>query len=127
MKLSTILNFFILVFFTLLFVNDFFPYTTLAEILSKQIILLILIALVIIQIASDKGKYKKLSKKAYVGLTVYTVGLWIVLTLLGGESQLGLSYNSPFFYLIVLLLALDLLRVYRQSKREQSEEKAKQE
>lgn len=120
MRLSTILNFCILVFFTLLFVNDFFPQTTIAEILSKKIILLILIALVIIQIGSDKGRYKKLSKKAYVVLTIYTVGLWIVLTLLGGESQLGLSFNSPIFYIIVLLLALDILRVFRQSKRDQS-------
>ncbi|MCY9549677.1 hypothetical protein [Lysinibacillus xylanilyticus] len=126
MRLSTILNFGILVFFTLLFVNDFFPHTTIAEILSKKIILLILMALVIIQIASDKDRYKKLSKKAYVGLTVYTVGLWIVLTLLGGESQIGLSFNSPIFYIIVLLLALDLLRIFRQSKKEQSEEKEKQ-
>ncbi|KOS62059.1 hypothetical protein FJQ98_08205 [Lysinibacillus agricola] len=126
MRLSTILNFCIFVFFTLLFVNDFFPHTTIAEILSKKIILLILVALVIVQIATDKGRYKKLSKKVYVGLTIYTVGLWIVLTLLGGESQIGLSFNSPIFYIIVLLLALDLLRVYRQSKREQSEEKAKQ-
>ncbi|MFJ8511958.1 hypothetical protein [Lysinibacillus xylanilyticus] len=125
MRLSTILNFCILVFFTLLFVNDFFPHTTIAEILSKKIILLILMALVIIQIASDKDRYKKLSKKAYVGLTVYTVGLWIVLTLLGGESQIGLSFNSPIFYIIVLLLALDLLRIFRQSKKEQSEEKEK--
>ncbi|MED3802990.1 hypothetical protein P4562_13730 [Lysinibacillus xylanilyticus] len=126
MRLSTILNFGILVFFTLLFVNDFFPHTTIAEILSKKIILLILMALVIIQIASDKDRYKKLSKKAYVGLTVYTVGLWSVLTLLGGESQIGLSFNSPIFYIIVLLLALDLLRIFRQSKKEQSEEKEKQ-
>lgn len=126
MRLSTILNFCILVFFTLLFVNDFFPHTTIAEILSKKIILLILMALVIIQIASDKDRYKKLSKKAYVGLTVYTVGLWIVLTLLGGESQIGLSFNSPIFYIIVLLLALDLLRIFRQSKKEQYEEKEKQ-
>jgi hypothetical protein len=126
MRLSTILNFCILVFFTLLFVNDFFPHTAIAEILSKKIILLILMALVIIQIASDKDRYKKLSKKAYVGLTVYTVGLWIVLTLLGGESQIGLSFNSPIFYIIVLLLALDLLRIFRQSKKEQSEEKEKQ-
>ncbi len=126
MRLSTILNFCILVFFTLLFVNDFFPHTTIAEILSKKIILLILMALVIIQIASDKDRYKKLSKKAYVGLTVYTVGLWIVLTLLGGESQIGLSFNSPIFYIIVLLLTLDLLRIFRQSKKEQSEENEKQ-
>ncbi|GEM_PF-403490 len=126
MRLSTILNFSILVFFTLLFVNDFFPQTTTVEILSKKIILLILVALVIIQIALDKGRYKRLSKKAYVGLTVYTVGLWIVLTLLGGESQIGLSFNSPIFYIIVLLLSLDLLRIYRQSKSEQSEEKIKQ-
>ncbi|MFJ5564554.1 hypothetical protein [Lysinibacillus xylanilyticus] len=126
MRLSTISNFCILVFFTLLFVNDFFPNTTIAEILSKKIILLILMALVIIQIASDKDRFKNLSKKAYVGLTVYTVGLWIVLTLLGGESQIGLSFNSPIFYIIVLLLALDLLRIFRQSKKEQSEEKKKQ-
>jgi len=126
MRLSTILNFCILVFFTLLFVNDFFPHTTIAEILSKKIILLILMALVIIQIASDKDRYKKISKKAYVGLTVYTVGLWIVLTLLGGESQIGLSFNSPIFYIIVLLLTLDLLRIFRQSKKEQSEENEKQ-
>lgn len=126
MWLSSILNFCILVFFTLLFVNDFFPHTTIAELLSQKIILLILIALVIVQITMDKGRYKKLSKKAYIGLTLYTVGLWIVLTLLGGESQLGLSFNSPIFYIIVLLLVLDLLRVYRQSKREQTEGEVKQ-
>ncbi len=125
MRLSTIINFCILVFFTLLFVNDFFPDTTIAAILTNKIILIILIALVIVQIVTDKGRYKKLSKKAYVALTLYTFGLWIVLTLLGGESQIGLSFNSPIFYIIMLLLGLDLLRVYRQAKSERAEEKIK--
>ncbi|WP_432703273.1 hypothetical protein [Lysinibacillus sphaericus] len=121
MKQSTIINVCIFSFFTLLFVNDFFPATPLAEILSKKIILVILIVLVGINLVSSKGTYKKLSKKAYAGLTLYTVGLWIVLTLLGGESEIGLSYNSPIFYLIVIVLGFDLLRVYRQWKREEAE------
>ncbi|MCM0623524.1 hypothetical protein M5J14_03180 [Lysinibacillus sp. OL1_EC] len=125
MKLSTILNFVILIFFTLLFVNDFFPDTAIAAMLTKKIILLILVGLVIIQLAFDKGRYKRLSKKAYIGLTLYTVGLWIVLTLLGGQSQIGLSFTSPLFYIIVVLLGLDLLRLSRQTKRDQTEEKAK--
>ncbi|AUS86033.1 hypothetical protein AB0Y38_06260 [Lysinibacillus capsici] len=125
MKLSTILNFIILVFFTLLFVNDFFPDTAIAAMLTKKIILLILVGLVIIQLAFDKGRYKRLSKKAYIGLTLYTVGLWIVLTLLGGQSQIGLSFTSPLFYIIVVLLGLDLIRLSRQTKRDQTEEKAK--
>ncbi|EFI66707.1 hypothetical protein JIN86_06275 [Lysinibacillus sp. HST-98] len=125
MKLSTILNFVILVFFTLLFVNDFFPDTAIAAMLTKKIILLILVVLVIIQLAFDKGRYKRLSKKAYIGLTLYTVGLWIVLTLLGGQSQIGLSFTSPLFYIIVVLLGLDLIRLSRQTKRDQTEEKAK--
>lgn len=125
MKLSTILNFIILVFFTLLFVNDFFPDTAIAAMLTKKIILLILVGLVIIQLAFDKGRYKRLSKKAYIGLTLYTVGLWIVLTLLGGQSQIGLSFTSPLFYIIVVLLGLDLIRLSRQTKRDQTEGKAK--
>lgn len=125
MKLSTILNFIILVFFTLLFVNDFFPDTAIAAMLTKKIILLILVGLVIIQLAFDKGRYKRLSKKAYIGLTLYTVGLWIVLTLLGGQSQIGLSFTSPLFYIIVVLLGLDLIRLSRQTKRDQTVEKAK--
>lgn len=125
MKLSTILNFIILVFFTLLFVNDFFPDTAIAAMLTKKIIFLILVGLVIIQLAFDKGRYKRLSKKAYIGLTLYTVGLWIVLTLLGGQSQIGLSFTSPLFYIIVVLLGLDLIRLSRQTKRDQTEEKAK--
>lgn len=125
MMLSTILNFIILVFFTLLFVNDFFPDTAIAAMLTKKIILLILVGLVIIQLAFDKGRYKRLSKKAYIGLTLYTVGLWIVLSLLGGQSQIGLSFTSPLFYIIVVLLGLDLIRLSRQTKRDQTEEKAK--
>lgn len=121
MKLSTVLNVCIFLFFTLLFVNDFFPATTLAELLSKKIILVILIVLVCIQMMTSKGTYKKISKKAYAGLTLYTIGLWIVLTILGGESEIGLSYNSPIFYLIVIVLGFDLLRVYRQWKREEAE------
>lgn len=121
MKLSTVLNVCIFLFFTLLFVNDFFPATTLAELLSKKIILVILIVLVCIQMMTSKGTYKKISKKAYAGLTLYTICLWIVLTLLGGESEIGLSYNSPIFYLIVIVLGFDLLRVYRQWKREEAE------
>jgi len=61
MKLSTILNFVILIFFTLLFVNDFFPDTAIAAMLTKKIILLILVGLVIIQLAFDKCRYKRLS------------------------------------------------------------------
>jgi len=121
MKRSTFINICIFIFFTLLFVNDFFPATPLAELLSKKIILVILIVLVCINMVLSKGTYSKISKKAYTALTLYTVGLWIVLTLLGGESEIGLSYNSPIFYLIVLVLGFDLLRVYRQWKREEAE------
>ena len=121
LKLSTFINICIFIFFTLLFVNDFFPATSLAALLSKKIILIILIVLVCINMMVSKGTFSKLSKKAYAGLTLYTVGLWIVLTLLGGESQIGLSFNSPIFYLIVLVLGFDLLRVYRQWKREEAE------
>ncbi|XRD26182.1 hypothetical protein AABM34_07160 [Lysinibacillus fusiformis] len=56
-------------------------------------------------------------------MTLYTVGLWIVLTLLGGQSQIGLSFTSPLFYIIIVLLGLDLLRISRQSKRDQPEKK----
>ncbi|WP_238543055.1 hypothetical protein [Lysinibacillus boronitolerans] len=56
---------------------------------------------------------------------MYTVGLWIVLTLLGGQSQIGLSFTSPLFYIIVVLLGLDLIRLSRQTKRDQTEGKAK--
>ncbi|MFJ7667299.1 hypothetical protein ACIQXI_09330 [Lysinibacillus sp. NPDC097195] len=121
MKRSTFINVCIFIFFTLLFVNDFFPVTPLAELLSKKLILVILIILVCINMVLSKGTYSKISKKAYVALTLYTVGLWIVLTLLGGQSEIGLSYNSPIFYLIVLVLGFDLLRVYRQWKREEAE------
>ncbi len=63
MKLSTFLNFVILLFFTLLFVNDFFPETAIAAMLTKKIILLILVGLVIIQLAFDKVDIKDYQKR----------------------------------------------------------------
>lgn len=120
MKFSTIINFSVLAFFTLLFVNDFFPATTIAEVFSQKIILFIIIALVILQLAVTKGRERNLSKKAYFGLTIYIFSLWIVLTLFGGKSQAGLSFNGPFFYIVVLLLSLDLLRMYRKEKNKEA-------
>jgi len=34
-----------------------------------------------------------------------------------------LSFTSPLFYIIIVLLGLDLLRISRQSKRDQPEKK----
>ncbi|GLC87104.1 hypothetical protein [Lysinibacillus piscis] len=122
MKRSHILNFCILTLFTLLFVNDFFPHTAIAEILSQKIILLLLVVLVILQIALDHTVYQNFSTKSYLALSIYTVGLWIGLTLFGGRSQIGLSFTSPLFYLIVLLLAVDILRVHRKTKQQNTKE-----
>lgn len=116
MKLSTIINYTALAFFTLLVINDFFPSTILTEVFPSKLILSILVALVILQLVVTKGRESKLSIKQHLSLTIYIVGLWITLTLLGGHSQVGLSTNSPSFYMALLLLAYDLLRIYRKSK-----------
>lgn len=116
MKISTIINYTALTFFTLLVINDFFPSTTLAEIFSNKVIIVIIFALIILQLVVTRGREGKLSLKQHLSLTIYIVGLWITLTLLGGHSQVGVSLNGPFFYIAMVLLAYDLLRIYRQSK-----------
>lgn len=69
-----------------------------------------------------KGREGSLSLKEYLYLIMYFVGLWIVLTLLGGESQTIQSFNDPFFYILGPLFTIDLLRIYRQSKRKRAEQ-----
>lgn len=97
MKLSTMINYTALAFFTLLVINDFFPSTTLAKVFSNKVIIVIIFALILLQLVGTRGRESKISLKQHLSLTIYIVGLWIPLTLLGGHSQVGVSLDGPFF------------------------------
>ncbi|MFJ7951384.1 hypothetical protein ACIQZG_07635 [Lysinibacillus sp. NPDC096418] len=116
MKFPTLINFTMLAFFTFIVIIDFFPSMAFADVISKKVIFAIIIALIILQLVVTKGREDKLSLKQHLYLTIYIVGLWITLTLLGGHSQVGLSLNTPLFYIAILLHTFNLLRMYRQSK-----------
>ncbi|MFJ7734877.1 hypothetical protein ACIQ2D_00945 [Lysinibacillus sp. NPDC097287] len=116
MKFPRVINYTVLAIFTFMVIIDFFPSIAFADVISKKVISAMFIALIILQLVVTKGREDKLSLKQRLSLTIYIIGLWITLTLLGGHSQVGLSLNSPMFYFAMILLAYDLLRIYRQSK-----------
>ncbi|MCM3636265.1 hypothetical protein M3152_00935 [Sporosarcina luteola] len=117
-----ILSGFILLPITLLMAYDFFPELNGFLQLSKPL----LIGLILIFLFSGFfiNRFQKASLKSdllwQVILTSYLLLLLIAYTLLGGESQVGISLSNPFLWIVLLITFFDIAKQYKKMKTAQS-------
>ncbi|WP_262174698.1 hypothetical protein [Saccharococcus sp. Marseille-Q5394] len=113
-----ILSGFILLPITLLMAYDFFPELNGFLQLSKPL----LIGLILIFLFSGFfiNRFQKASLKSdllwQVILTFYLLLLIIAYTLLGGESQVGISLSNPFLWIVLLITFFDIAKQYKKMK-----------
>ncbi len=110
---------FFFLFITLLLIYDYFPNLILKEMISKDIIIWIIVGTVLISFFFKEAKNHtaEASFKSQLFGLIYIFFLMIALKIAGGESSVGISFDSGFFY-IVLIIALVQLVIQWKKMRE---------
>ncbi|MBZ5202868.1 hypothetical protein HU147_16800 [Planomicrobium chinense] len=104
--------------FTLLMIQDFFPATLLAIKIPQGIIIgTILVIFICISFFSDKEKEKERGFKWNIFTSFYVIFLIVLLSLLGGQSTSGISLDSPIVW---ALFFISVFKIYEEFKRRQS-------
>ncbi|MFB4165018.1 hypothetical protein ACE1TI_14630 [Alteribacillus sp. JSM 102045] len=106
----------------ILVLNDFFPYTQVAESISNRTIIFIMAVLIIVSIAVPEIRRSFTPWTSFrfkLILTIYIVALIAGFTLMGASSRAGFDLYSPLFIVLVLLQAFLLVNEYRRLKKQQ--------
>lgn len=118
--ISRILDGFLFLFITLLLIYDYFPTFVLKEVLPPYVIFLLLLGMLFIN-AINKNKQTPPEKDAFKSqllVLLYVFILMFVLNLAGGESTVGLSFESRIFWLVVFIAIVQLGFQWKRMKRE---------
>ncbi|WP_025028494.1 hypothetical protein [Caldalkalibacillus mannanilyticus] len=99
----------LLVGIAIIFINDFFPQYILNQVLSNKLTAILMIAFALIFSLLPISWERKTEKeeiidsiKSDVLLLLYIVALAVILNLLGGTSQVGITFKNPIVLLILL-------------------------
>lgn len=108
--------------FTLLMIKDFFLDLWPAMDVHKGIVFVtILLIIVCISYFSDPEKEVDWTLKWNVAMSIYLPLLIVLLSLLDGRSETGISMSDP---LVLVLMAVSFLEVYKQLKQKRTSGKS---
>lgn len=105
----------ILVLFSILIIIDYFP----SNLDVSKSISFIIIALVVINSVihrNNANRNEKTSLISEVILVSYILILISVLTILGGKSSTGISFNNAMFWFVLLLSIIDMISRHNKLK-----------
>lgn len=107
---------------TLLFVYDYFPEIPYADAIPKRALLILILGLLLIRFGFKKREDRELKAniKWQMALTLYILILIVILPLLGGESSSGLSFDSGFLWVLILISLFDIYSKWKIVKRAES-------
>lgn len=112
---------FLLAVFTILMINDFFPnLLILIEVPKGAILGTIFIIFISISFFSNPEKEEERALKWNVAMSFYLPFLIVLLSLLGGHSETGISMSDP---LVLVLMFISFLEVYKKLKQKSSSER----
>ncbi|WP_221568434.1 hypothetical protein [Alkalihalobacillus sp. TS-13] len=105
--------------FSFLIVLDYFPDLPIIEAIPRNVVIfgifgLILIAL-IFSVSINQDDLSVL--KWQMGMMLYLLGLIAVLTILGGESSVGLAFDNYALWVVVGISITDILNRWRKIKK----------
>lgn len=107
-----------LIFLTNLFVYDYFPNTTFENIIPKNFLILLIVVLVLFSLRF-KG-YKNSNNleifKWQLFTTVYILFLIVLLTILGGQSTCGISFENVYFWIVLFISCLEMFFKFKKAK-----------
>lgn len=101
---------------TLLLVYDFFPNSSLSNIIPRELNIWIILALFLISIFSKR--FQKVDNKEAINNQIFSIAYLIfvilVLTILGGSSTSGIGFNNIGIW---LALAISFGEIYSQKRK----------
>ncbi|WP_261133437.1 hypothetical protein [Bacillus sp. Marseille-Q3570] len=109
----------IMVFFSILLVLDYFPDLPFLSSIPKYVVLfgilgLILTGLILgVTIHQDDRSVLKWQ----IGMMFFLLGLIAVLTLLGGESSVGIAFDNYALWVVLGISSIEILNRWRKIKR----------
>lgn len=107
-----------LIFLTILFVYDYFPNATLENIIPKNVLILLIVVLVLFSLLFKRYKNSNNIEifKWQLFTTVYILLLIVFLTILGGQSTCGISFENIFFWIVLFLSCLEMFIQFKKAK-----------
>lgn len=106
---------------TILLLFDFFPGISEIVLVPKPILvgslLVVYCAGIFLTPTKKEQKFDVLWQVMY---PLYLLLLLLIFTLLGGNSQSGISFSNPILWVVLLISALDIRKSYKKGMAEQS-------
>lgn len=110
---------FILIPLTLLMVYDFFPKLNGFLFLPKPMLIGLLLLIVSLGFFTKHFQKEKSAQSSFwwnVSLVSYLLSLIVLFTLLGGNSQVGISLSNPVLWIVVALTVFEMRKEYKKAK-----------
>ncbi|WP_025028397.1 hypothetical protein [Caldalkalibacillus mannanilyticus] len=118
----------LLIGFTILLINDYFPYFILSEVFPTKFTAYLMVVLVIFLLLLPMTWKKKNEREELketvrfnIFMMIYSVSILIILNLLGGTSQVGITYTNPVAVIVFLITTGQIVRDIRKLKLMNSE------
>ncbi|MDN4494346.1 hypothetical protein [Ureibacillus aquaedulcis] len=107
---------------TLLFVYDFFPDIPFADAIPKGVLIILILVCLVFSLLSKKHRNpdNKTTLKWQIFLTLYIMMLMVIFPLLGGKSSSGISFDSEFLWIIILIALFDIYSQWKKVKRSEA-------
>ncbi|MES1040848.1 hypothetical protein [Peribacillus simplex] len=114
MKLKILLRIGIFLLFSFLIIFDYFP-NIVFNAIPKTTLTIGIISLAFIYIVINRGNTKESESSLILEAVFifYTLVLIGVLTLMGGESIVGISLKTPILWIVLVLTLVDMTLRYR--------------
>ncbi|MFS0763546.1 hypothetical protein [Peribacillus phoenicis] len=114
MKLKRLLRIGIFLLFSILIIFDYFP-NIVFNAIPKTTLTIGIISLALIYIVINRGNAKESENSLILEAVFifYTLVLLVVLTLMGGKSNVGISLKNPILWFVLLLTIADMTLRYR--------------
>ncbi|MHC8516605.1 hypothetical protein [Sporosarcina sp. ITBMC105] len=110
---------FILIPLTLLMAYDFFPKLNDFLFLPKPMLIGLLLLVVLLGFFTIHFQEVESAQSSFwwnVSLVSYLLSLIVIFTLLGGNSQVGISLSSPVLWIVVALTVFEMKKEYEKAK-----------
>ncbi|MGP4079941.1 hypothetical protein ACTWQL_08480 [Pseudalkalibacillus sp. R45] len=109
----------IMILFTLLLVIDYFPDLPLLNATPKYVVIFGILGVILIGLILGVTIHHddRITLKWQIGMMFYLLGLIAVLTLLGGESSVGIAFDNYALWVVVGISSIEILNRWRKIKR----------
>lgn len=103
---------------TVLLIYDYFPDIPFAEAVPLELLILVMLGLFVVTVYRNRkhNPNQKIVFRSQVFFLIYVVALMSLLTALGGESQVGISFDTGIFWVALAIAVMEISFQWRRMK-----------